>query len=84
MRRFFAFASRHPVIALSAAGAAIAAVVLVVVASGVIPVTASSGHWPVTEWFLHFAMRRSVATHALLVSRAPENLDGAEIVRASS
>jgi cytochrome c553 len=78
--RFFAFASRHPLIALSATGVVLAAGVLVVVASGVIPVKASSGHWPITEWFLHFAMRRSVATHALLASRPPENLDAASMV----
>jgi cytochrome c553 len=36
-----------------------------VVVSGLIPLKASSGHWPITAWFLHFTMRRSVATHAL-------------------
>jgi cytochrome c553 len=36
-----------------------------VVASGIMPLKASSGHWPITAWFLHFAMRRSVATHTL-------------------
>ena len=36
-----------------------------VVVSGLIPVTASSGHWPITAWFLHFSLRRSVATHTL-------------------
>lgn len=34
-------------------------------ASGIIPIKASSGHWPVTEWFLHFSMRRSIALHSL-------------------
>lgn len=77
MTRFFAFAARHPAIALTIAGGVIAAGALAVVASGVIPITASSGHWPITEWFLHFAMRRSVATHALLVSRPPDDLDAA-------
>jgi cytochrome c553 len=38
---------------------------LLVVVSGIIPLKASSGHWPITAWFLHFAMRRSVATHTL-------------------
>lgn len=37
---------------------------LAVVASGVIPVRASAGHWAVTDWLLHYAMRRSVGTHA--------------------
>lgn len=36
-----------------------------VVVSGVVPIAASSGHFAVTEWFLHFAMKRSVATHAI-------------------
>jgi cytochrome c553 len=36
-----------------------------VAALGIIPLKASSGHWPITAWFLHFAMRRSVATHTL-------------------
>jgi cytochrome c553 len=38
---------------------------LLVAASGIIPLKASSGHWSITAWFLHFAMRRSVATHTL-------------------
>ena len=33
--------------------------------SGLVPIAASSGHWPITEWFLQFAMRRSIATHSL-------------------
>jgi cytochrome c553 len=36
-----------------------------VVVSGVVPIKASSGHFKVTEWFLSFAMKRSVATHSL-------------------
>lgn len=36
-----------------------------VAASGIIPIKASSGHWAVTAWLLHFAMQRSVATHSL-------------------
>lgn len=36
-----------------------------VVAAGIIPIKASSGHWAITAWFLHFTMRRSVATHTL-------------------
>jgi cytochrome c553 len=40
------------------------ALALAVVSSGIVPVEASSGHWPITNWFLHYAMRRSIATHA--------------------
>lgn len=42
-----------------------------VAASGVIPVKASSGHWAITEWFLHFSMRRSVATHTIGMAVPP-------------
>jgi cytochrome c553 len=34
-------------------------------ASGIIPITASSGHFTITEWLLAFSKRRSVATHTL-------------------
>jgi cytochrome c553 len=35
------------------------------VVAGVIPVKASANHWAITSWFLHFAMRRSIATHTI-------------------
>lgn len=34
--------------------------------SGVMQVSASSGHWAITDWFLHWTMRNSVRTHAAL------------------
>ncbi len=34
-------------------------------ASGVVPIRASAGHWPITRWFLDFSMARSVSTHTL-------------------
>jgi mono/diheme cytochrome c family protein len=34
---------------------------------GFLNVGASSGHWKITDWFLHFAMRSSVRTYALAV-----------------
>ncbi|HEY5705780.1 MAG TPA: c-type cytochrome [Terrimicrobiaceae bacterium] len=46
---------------------------VLVVASGIIPIGASSGHWPITEWFLQFAMHRSVSTHSLGVQVPPLN-----------
>jgi cytochrome c553 len=46
---------------------ALLALVAVGVGSGIVPVNASSGHWAITSWFLHTAMRRSVSTHALAV-----------------
>ena len=39
--------------------------VLLVAASGIVPLTASSGHWAVTEWLLQFGKRRSVSAHTL-------------------
>ena len=34
-------------------------------AAGLAPIKASSGHWPITAWFLNFSMSRSVSTHTL-------------------
>lgn len=36
--------------------------------SGLFNIAASSGHWPITDWFLHWTMRNSVRTHAALAS----------------
>jgi len=36
----------------------------VVMVSGVVPIKASSGHWPVTKWVLNFSKARSVALHS--------------------
>ena len=36
-----------------------------VVASGIVPIKASSGHWPITAWILNFAMQRSVVMHSI-------------------
>jgi cytochrome c553 len=51
-----------------------------IAASGVISIKASSGHWPITEWFLRFSMKRSIATHSLMVS-VPENLSDPALVQ---
>lgn len=37
----------------------------VVFVSGIVPIKASLRHWPITEWFLHTGMERSVATHSI-------------------
>lgn len=62
---------------IALAGAALGALVMV---SGIVSVAASSGHWKITEWVLHFAMRRSVATHSLPVA-APDLDDPAMVLR---
>jgi cytochrome c553 len=56
---------------LAALFAAIVVSALLVAASGIIPIKASSGHWAVTEWFLQFSMRRSIATHSLGIDLPP-------------
>lgn len=51
------------------------------VASGIIPFTASSGHWAVTRWLLHFAMQRSVATHSIgIKTPSLDSLDDPSLV----
>ncbi|TWT94321.1 c-type cytochrome [Neorhodopirellula pilleata] len=37
---------------------------LALLVSGVFPIKASSGHWPITAWFLDYASDRSVAFHS--------------------
>jgi len=49
---------------LVAAAAVVVAAGFLITWSGVVSVAASSGHWPMFNWFLDFAMRRSVRTHA--------------------
>lgn len=48
-------------------------VVLIAAWIGFFNVGASTGHWKITEWFLHFAMRSAVRTYALAVDD-PERL----------
>ena len=59
-------------------GGGVAAFGLAVAASGVIPIKASSGHWAITEWMLHFSMERSIATHTIGDELPP--LDDAALV----
>ena len=49
------------------------------VASGIVPIKASAGHWGVTEWLLHFAMERSVSTHASPIDAPP--LDSPALIK---
>lgn len=45
--------------------------------SGIFNIAASSGHWAVTEWFLHWTMRNSVKTHSFFDSpKDPIATDG--------
>ncbi|MBY9064485.1 c-type cytochrome [Sphingomonas yunnanensis] len=65
---------------LVAALATLAAAGLLFAWSGVFNIAASSGHWAVTEWFLHWTMRNSVKTHSFFDSPAdPIARDGATV-----
>ena len=75
-----AVAARHPWMTLGLAGAALVAGGLAVSVSGVIPVKASAGHWALTERFLQFSQRRSVATHSIGI-RVPPLEDRALVLR---
>jgi cytochrome c553 len=39
--------------------------------SGLFNVGASTGHWAITDWFLHYAMRQSVETHSSGIAVPP-------------
>jgi len=60
-------------------GAALVVAGLLLAWSGLISVRASSGHWPITEWFLHYVMQQSVATDAIALDVPP--LDDPALVR---
>lgn len=66
-----ALAARHPWMTLGVVAAALAVGGLVVSASGIVPIKASSGHWAITEWFLQFSKTRSIETHALRIDPPP-------------
>lgn len=51
-----------------AALAALIATGLLVAWSGLVPIAASSGHWKITDWFLHWTMRNSVKTQSALTT----------------
>ena len=59
---------------------AVAALGLLVAATGIIPIKASSGHLPPVRWFLDFAKGRSISTHAMTV-RVPPLDDPALVLR---
>ncbi len=60
--------------------ASIGVVGLLVAASGLIPISASTGHWPFTRWFLEFSKVRSISTHTIGIEPPPLR-DRALIVR---
>ena len=52
-------------------------------ASGIMPIKASSGHWPITAWLLNFTMRRSVITHSLGMN-VPRLDDAALVIKGAT
>lgn len=69
--QLMSIAIRHPWLAVGAVATLLAVGALLVVVSGAVPIKASSGHWAITEMFLQFAKRRSVATHAIGIKVPP-------------
>lgn len=47
--------------------------------SGLFNVAASTGHWRLTGWFLHYVMQQSVATHSIGIEAPP--LDDVAMIR---
>ncbi|EMI41534.1 c-type cytochrome [Rhodopirellula sp. SWK7] len=44
---------------------------VIVLVSGIVPIKASSGHWPITRWTLDFASDRSVGLHSTGIDVPP-------------
>jgi cytochrome c553 len=72
-------ALQHPWRTTGILALALAAVGFIVMASGIVPLKASAGHWAITNWLLHFAMERSVVTHAIPIDAPP--LDDPALIR---
>ncbi|WP_417748012.1 c-type cytochrome [Rosistilla oblonga] len=54
----------------------LAAIGLFVLVSGVAPINASGGHWPITRWFLDYASDRSVDFHSSGIEPPPLDQPG--------
>lgn len=63
--------------ALAAVG--LAAGVLAFAWSGLFNVAATTPHWPITDWFLHYVMINSVKTRTLAIE-APDTLDSPAMI----
>ena len=51
--------------------AALVAAGLAIAWSGIVNIGASTGHWAITDWFLHWSMRNTVRTYAALTVETP-------------
>ena len=63
------------------AAVAVAGGVLAFGWSGLFSVAATSGHWPITDWFLHYVMINSVKTYSITVETSTDLDDPALIAR---
>jgi cytochrome c553 len=54
-----------------AAAAALFILVMTIAWSGIMNIGASTGHWAITDWFLHWSMRNTVRTQAALTVDEP-------------
>lgn len=61
------------------AAAAVAVGTFVFGWSGLFNVAATSGHWPITDWFLHYVMINSVKTRAFAIE-TPGDLDDPALI----
>lgn len=77
-RALLAGSRPHALARLLVLAGAVGLAALLYMWSGIIPIAASSGHWPATRWLLQFAMRNAVQTHATGI-KAPA-LDGPALV----
>lgn len=68
----------------AAAAAAVVAGALAFGWSGLFNVAATTGHWPVTDWFLHYVMINSVKTHTLGVETPDDLGDPALVARGAA
>jgi cytochrome c553 len=75
------FVLAHPWLSIGAAVVFAAVAGFIVIASGVIPIKASSGHWRITTAILDFAKVRSFSTHSLSVTQPYSLEDPALVMR---
>jgi cytochrome c553 len=61
------FVTKHPLFTAASAGAVLLFGAAVMVAAGIVPIRASSGHWPVTAWLLDTAKLQSVRTWSIRI-----------------
>jgi hypothetical protein len=47
--------------------------------SGLFPIAASSGHWAITDWFLHWTMQNSARTYSTFQTPQAVRDDGAPV-----